>query len=166
LTNDFFWLLVEQLEAEAENVENSVAFDYRIAQILDEAEFGIRPAFPPTFLSARPITMVSDAIKESVEEIRASILETPVIGNYASTNMVKSFLNDEEVIIHGAKMRGISLSSRFLRNLLVPVPRTCLCLSRTGTRATHGTFSQAWTSPVIHLSRSSYWPTTQPIQAN
>jgi len=106
LTNDFFWLLVEQLEAEAENVENSVAFDYRIAQILDEAEFGIRPAFPPTFLSARPITMVSDAIKESVEEIRASILETPVIGNYASTNMVKSFLNDEEVIIHGAKMRG------------------------------------------------------------
>jgi hypothetical protein len=106
LTNGFFWLLVEQLESEAKSVENSVAFDYRISQILDEAEFGIRPAFPPTFLSTYPITEVSDAIKDNVEEIRASILETAVIGNYASTNMVKSYLNDQEVIIHGAELRG------------------------------------------------------------
>lgn len=97
---------MEQLESEANHVENSVAFDYRIAQILDEAEFGIRPPFPPSFLSTHPTTDVSDAIKESVEEIRASILETPVIGNYATTNMVKSYLNDAEVIIHGAMMRG------------------------------------------------------------
>ncbi|KAL3942813.1 MAG: hypothetical protein SGBAC_003051 [Bacillariaceae sp.] len=105
LTNSFFWLLVEQLESEASSVENSVAFDYRLAQILDEAEFGIRPAFSPSFLSVYPITMVSDAIKDNVEEIRASILETPVIGNYASTNMVKTYLSDKEVIIHGAKLR-------------------------------------------------------------
>ncbi|CAJ1948315.1 unnamed protein product [Cylindrotheca closterium] len=105
LTNGFFWLLVEQLELEAKSVENSVAFDYRISQILDEAEFGIRPAFPPSFLSAYPLTKVSDAIKDSVEAIRASLLETAVIGNYASTNMVKTYLNDEEVIIHGANLR-------------------------------------------------------------
>jgi hypothetical protein len=105
LTSPFFGMLVDQLESEAVSVENSVAFDYRISQILEEAKFGTRPSFSPYLRATYPSTNLSEAIKKNANQIKAAVRETPVIGNYASTNIVSAYLDSREAIIHGAKLR-------------------------------------------------------------
>eukprot|EP00980_Cylindrotheca_fusiformis_P012481 scaffold3070_cov128-Cylindrotheca_fusiformis.AAC.6 len=105
LTSPFFDMILEQLESEALFVENSVAFDYRISQILEQAKSGTRPSFPSLLQAIYPSTNLSQAILDNVDEITAAVRETPVLGNYAGTNMVPSYLDSREVILHGAKMR-------------------------------------------------------------
>lgn len=97
--------MVEQLEAEAETVANTIPYDYRISQIVDEVQSGQAPSFsqgeedgeeyhlPATFVS---LMMAYD--------LRNLIRETLVIGNYASTNMVPSYFDQHEVVVHGASI--------------------------------------------------------------
>lgn len=98
-------MIVEQLEAEALSVENSAAFDYRISQILEQAKYGTKPSFSSYLTENFPSTNLSDAIKNNASQLKAAVRETFAIGNYASTNIVPSYLDSREVIIHGAKMR-------------------------------------------------------------
>jgi len=96
---------VEQLEAEAPTVANSIPYDYRIAQIIEEVKSGQ----PPSFLwngeesekHQLPETFVAMALGYNLEEL---FRETFVIGNYASTNMVPDYFNHQEVVVHGANI--------------------------------------------------------------
>lgn len=106
LTSPLFGFLVDQLELEADSVENSVPYDHRIAQIILEANGGPIPTFSPYLLAKYPTRQLSKDIKLHAREIELAVRETPIIGNYASTNIVKAYINSSEAIIHGAFLRN------------------------------------------------------------
>jgi hypothetical protein len=105
LSHPVLELFVEQLEAEAPTVANSIPYDYRIAQIIEEVKSGQPPSFSWNGEESEkhqlPETFVAMALGYNLEEL---FRETFVIGNYASTNMVPDYFNHREVVVHGANI--------------------------------------------------------------
>lgn len=106
LTSPSLEYLIDQLELEADSVENSIPYDLRIAQIILEANGGPKPNFSPQLLAKYPTRQLSKEIKSHAREIESAVRETPIIGNYASTNVVKPYIENSVAIIHGAKLRA------------------------------------------------------------
>ena len=96
LSHPLFNRIVEALESEADTAGNSVAYDFRLSQIIDEAKGGAQALSLPTANYS--------AVFADFENIDDAIRETTLIGNYAGMNMLKSLLNPKEAIIHGAKI--------------------------------------------------------------
>jgi hypothetical protein len=92
--------LVTVLESEAKTAGNTVPYDLRIAQILEEAKTGHQSSFHSSTALPSPPSYSNLFSDVKVEQ---SVRETDLIGNYASTNMVPPYLGSE-IIIHGAKM--------------------------------------------------------------
>ena len=95
--------IVQQLEDEAGTPANSIPYDYRIAQMVEEVQTGKAPLF---FTWAGndhtlPRELFDFMSRFDLEQL---IRETPLMGNYASTNMLPSLIGHDELIIHGARM--------------------------------------------------------------
>lgn len=99
LTHPLFHQIIVQLEHEAGTIANSVPFDYRIRQIIEEAQSGIAPTFHEEH--RLPNILVSAMRQFNLDSL---FRETPLIGNYASTNVMLSSLTGNEVVIHGATL--------------------------------------------------------------
>lgn len=90
LSHPLLEVIVQQLEKEAGTVANSIPYDYRIAQMIEEVQTGMVPSFladdgdVPHRLPRHFIHSMSKF------DLDALIRETSVIGNYASTHMVPS----------------------------------------------------------------------------
>lgn len=97
--------IIEQLEKEADTDANSVPFDYRIAQLVEEVQTGLAPVFflrnKETEDRALSANFISSMAPFNLNQL---IRETPLIGNYASSNVLTSSLNPLEVVIHGARL--------------------------------------------------------------
>jgi hypothetical protein len=108
LTHPLFNRLVTQLELESTTIANSIPYDYRISQIVEECQTSVKPSFPLSGSGVDPAPALSDKFFELSEQFDLDdiIREVPVIGNYASTNMLTSYLDDRETVIHGAKLRS------------------------------------------------------------
>mmetsp|Transcript_61832 Transcript_61832/g.170980 ORF Transcript_61832/g.170980 Transcript_61832/m.170980 type:complete len:224 (-) Transcript_61832:215-886(-) len=108
LSHPLLEVIVRQLENEAGTVANSIPYDYRIAQMIEEVQTGMVPSF---FADDRgiPHRLPRHFIHSmSKFDLDALIRETSVIGNYASTHMVPSYLTQHEVVVHGANMLASS----------------------------------------------------------
>ena len=102
--------LVGQLEVEAPCPYNSIPYDYRMSQMITEGALGIVPKLAPKIMlndDGENITLSDntemfkrwwDAYKD-----QSPIKETPIIHNYAATNLIPRHLGPEYVI-HGAKL--------------------------------------------------------------
>ena len=95
--------LVTALELEAKTAGNTIPYDLRMAQILEEAKTGHRTASiqSPSALPLPP--SYSGLFADLNLDLDQAVRETPRIGNFAATNMVPSYL-ESEIIVHGAKM--------------------------------------------------------------
>jgi hypothetical protein len=107
LTHPFFNRVLEELEVEASTTANSIPYDYRTSQIIEEVKTGVKASFFPYF-EERASSPVSEefvlwAKQFDLDEI---IKEVPAIGNYASTNIVPSYVDAREAVIHGAILRS------------------------------------------------------------
>eukprot|EP00934_Nitzschia_sp_Nitz4_P003863 Nitzschia sp. Nitz4//scaffold121_size67750//7105//9512//NITZ4_006060-RA/size67750-augustus-gene-0.119-mRNA-1//1//CDS//3329534327//3853//frame0 len=104
LTHPLFLAFVEELEDEADTVANFIPYDYRIAQMIEEVHTGVSPKFGK---DGSNYSLPSRFVEQmSLFDLNHLVRETSAIGNYASTNLVPSYYDDFEVIIHGAKMRS------------------------------------------------------------
>ena len=104
--------LVGQLEVEAPCPYNSIPYDYRMSQMITEGALGIVPKLAPKIMlneDGENITLSDntemfkrwwDAYKD-----KSPIKETPIIHNYAATNLIPRHLGPEYVI-HG-KIRKV-----------------------------------------------------------
>jgi hypothetical protein len=108
LTHPLFDRVVTQLELESTTIANSIPYDYRIAQIVEECQTSVKPSFPVSS-GADPAPALSEKFFELSEQfdLEDIIKEVPVIGNYASTNMLTAYLDDRETVIHGANLRSL-----------------------------------------------------------
>ncbi|KAL7535270.1 hypothetical protein ACHAXR_010651 [Thalassiosira sp. AJA248-18] len=102
--------LVGQLEVEAPSPYNSIPYDYRMSQMWVEGTLGIVPDLAPKIMLNEEGEKI--ALSKNVEMFKkwAEIWEkedpfkyTPVIHNYAATNLIPRHLGPE-YIIHGAKL--------------------------------------------------------------
>ena len=124
LTHPLLNHLVEKLESEAYSIGNTVPFDYRISQLIYEAQTGVKPQFH-TYHVKRDIDiplrinpMASQHINADDHDLSPSLLSSwsdkfdfdklirdiPIIGNYARTNLVPELLDEQSYIVHGANM--------------------------------------------------------------
>eukprot|EP00986_Skeletonema_menzelii_P003296 scaffold985_cov145-Skeletonema_menzelii.AAC.11 len=102
--------LVGQLEVEAPCPYNSIPYDYRMSQMWVEGTLGIVPELAPKIMlneEGENITL-SDNINmfkkwADIWEKENPFKYTPVIHNYAATNLIPRHLGPE-YIIHGAKL--------------------------------------------------------------
>ena len=94
--------IVGQLEREANTTGNAIPYDYRIGQMVEEAKHGEQTVFPDFNLPRPNQTALIAFLKD--QPLDALIKETRLIGNYAATNMIPEFFNEDEFIVHGAKM--------------------------------------------------------------
>jgi len=102
--------LVGQLEVEAPCPYNSIPYDYRMSQMWVEGTLGIVPELAPKIMlneEGENITL-SDNINmfkkwADIWEKETPFKYTPVIHNYAATNLIPRHLGPE-YIIHGAKL--------------------------------------------------------------
>ena len=102
--------LVGQLEVEAPCPYNSIPYDYRMSQMWVEGTLGIVPELAPKIMlneEGENITL-SDNINMfnkwgDIWEKETPFKYTPVIHNYAATNLIPRHLGPE-YIIHGAKL--------------------------------------------------------------
>jgi hypothetical protein len=99
--------LVTELEEEALTVANSIPYDYRISQIVEEVKTGTKPSFP-VYSEDDPTPALSYDFIDWMRtfDLAGIIKETPLIGNYASTNMVPAYFDTREVVVHGASLRS------------------------------------------------------------
>jgi len=102
--------LVGQLEVEAPCPYNSIPYDYRMSQMWVEGTLGIVPDLAPKIMlneEGENITLSDniDMFKKWAEiwEREDPFKYTPVIHNYAATNLIPRHLGPE-YIIHGAKL--------------------------------------------------------------
>jgi len=103
LTHPLLEAIVQQLEDEAGTAANSIPFDYRIAQMVEEVETGEVPMF--FTITGNDGALPEDLINVmSAFDLEQLIRETPLMGDYARTNMLPSLIDDDEVVIHGARM--------------------------------------------------------------
>lgn len=78
-------------------------FDYRIAQMVEQFLTGAEPSF--SFTSDGEVLLSENLVAMFRKyDLDTSIRETSLIGDYSSTNIVWSQLNENEVVVHGAKM--------------------------------------------------------------
>ena len=103
-------LLVGQLEVEAPSPVNSFPYDYRMSQIMTEGALGIVPEIAPKILmneDGENITMTNNtalfARWYNKYKDEFPFKETPVIQNFAATNIIPRHIGPE-YIIHGAKL--------------------------------------------------------------
>ena len=102
--------LVGQLEVEAPCPYNSIPYDYRMSQMWVEGTLGIVPELAPKIMlneEGENITL-SDNLEmfkkwADIWEREDPFKYTPVIHNYAATNLIPRHLGPE-YIIHGAKL--------------------------------------------------------------
>mmetsp|Transcript_30290 Transcript_30290/g.65409 ORF Transcript_30290/g.65409 Transcript_30290/m.65409 type:complete len:1736 (-) Transcript_30290:678-5885(-) len=102
--------LVGQLEVEAPCPYNSIPYDYRMSQMWVEGTLGIVPELAPKIMlneEGENITLSSnlEMFKKwaDIWENEDPFKYTPVIHNYAATNLIPRHLGPE-YIIHGAKL--------------------------------------------------------------
>jgi hypothetical protein len=107
LTHPMLNGIVARLEIEAPTAANSIPYDYRVSQIVEEIQSGMVPSiqvYSGTMPALKLPTHLVDFGKTfDLEDI---FRETQVIGNYASTNVVPEYLDEREAIIHGAALRS------------------------------------------------------------
>jgi len=102
--------LVGQLEVEAPCPYNSIPYDYRMSQMCTEGALGVVPELAPKIMlneEGKNITLSdnTETFAKWWDQHSAStpFKETPVIHNYAATNLIPRHLGPE-YIIHGAKL--------------------------------------------------------------
>jgi len=102
--------LVGQLEVEAPCPYNSIPYDYRMSQMVTEGALGTVPELAPKIMlneEGENITLSdnTESFGKWWDQHSAStpFKETPVIHNYAATNLIPRHLGPE-YIIHGAKL--------------------------------------------------------------
>lgn len=90
---------------EAKTVANSIPYDYRISQMIEEATTGVAPSFNP-YPGTDPLPSKSEKLQSwsNMFDLNEVVREVSVFGNYANTNMVRAYLDDREFIMHGANM--------------------------------------------------------------
>ena len=102
--------LVGQLEVEAPCPYNSIPYDYRMSQMVVEGAMGIVPELAPKIMLNEEGENIT--LSNNTEMFRKwwdmhsddrPFKETPVIHNYAATNLIPRHLGPE-YIIHGAKL--------------------------------------------------------------
>jgi hypothetical protein len=93
--------IVKQLEEEAHTAANSIPYDYRIAQMVDEVLTGEQPGFFAGDYSSSRLPDHFTAFMEQFD-LEQVIRETQLIGDYSSTNILSSQVRPQEVVIHGA----------------------------------------------------------------
>lgn len=94
--------LVTALEQEAHTAGNTVPYDLRMTQILEEVQTG-QPV-PIESVSGLPLPPAHSGLLSDLDvDLQQAIRGTNLIGNYTATNLVPDFL-DSEVIVHGAFM--------------------------------------------------------------
>jgi hypothetical protein len=139
LSSPFLEVIVEQLESEASTVANSIPYDYRIAQIIEEVQTGQGPSFGWAENNGEEHRLPRSFVDWMGQfDLESLIRETSVIGNYASTHIVSSYLSQEEVVIHGASMLvswdstrlGVSTSQPFSLCLIFEMALTISPFSR------------------------------------
>ena len=107
-------VIVSKLESEIGTAGNAVPFDYRIAQVLHEAQTGSSPDFP-TYdgftVGARRIPLPEPLRADSdsfavwmryLGRLGELFRDTSVLANYARTNMVPDLFDRDAYIVHGA----------------------------------------------------------------
>ena len=109
VTHPLLEVLINRLEEEANTPFNTIPYDYRISQIMAEAETGTTPEIPIKIKesysgkrwneSVSSITNIFKSVQQYIS--KAPIKQTSLIANYAATNIVTSHIG-EEYIIHGA----------------------------------------------------------------
>lgn len=102
--------LVGQLEVEAACPYNSIPYDFRMSQMWIEGTMGIVPKLAPAIMlddEGKNITLSNNTAQfmKWADEWKHGhpFKETPVIHNYAATNLIPRHLGPE-YIIHGAKL--------------------------------------------------------------
>jgi len=102
--------LVGQLEVEAPCPYNSIPYDYRMSQMWIEGTMSIVPKLSPQIMldeEGKNITLSNNTAMfnkwADVWKDEHPFKETPVIHNYAATNLIPRHLGPE-YIIHGAKL--------------------------------------------------------------
>eukprot|EP00545_Synedropsis_sp_CCMP1620_P000295 CAMPEP_0119003900 /NCGR_PEP_ID=MMETSP1176-20130426/829_1 /TAXON_ID=265551 /ORGANISM="Synedropsis recta cf, Strain CCMP1620" /LENGTH=919 /DNA_ID=CAMNT_0006955545 /DNA_START=86 /DNA_END=2845 /DNA_ORIENTATION=- len=102
--------LVGQLEVEAPCPYNSIPYDYRMSQMVVEGAMGIVPELAPKIMlneEGENITLSNNTEMFTkwwdMHSADTPFKETPVIHNYAATNLIPRHLGPE-YIIHGAKL--------------------------------------------------------------
>jgi len=102
--------LVGQLEVEAPCPYNSIPYDFRMSQMVTEGRFGIVPKLATKIMlneDGQNITLSDNTAMFakwwSMWGDQHPMKETPVIHNYAATNLIPRHLG-EEYVIHGAKL--------------------------------------------------------------
>ena len=102
--------LVGQLEVEAPCPYNSIPYDYRMSQMWIEGTMGIVPQLAPAIMlndEGQNITLSNNTAQFTkwgdLWKGDHPFKETPVIHNYAATNLIPRHLGPE-YIIHGAKL--------------------------------------------------------------
>jgi hypothetical protein len=102
--------LVGQLEVEAPCPYNSIPYDYRMSQMVVEGAMGIVPELAPKIMlneEGENITLSNNTEMFTkwwdMHQDEKPFKETPVIHNYAATNLIPRHLGPE-YIIHGAKL--------------------------------------------------------------
>ena len=107
LNHPLFNEIVYELEIESSTAANSIPFDYRISQMILEAQRGITTTFHD-YANSNLTSMENGRFNSWKErfDLEKSVRETSVIGNYASTNMVPEYFDVTEFVVHGAKIRS------------------------------------------------------------
>ena len=102
--------LVGQLEVEAPCPYNSIPYDYRMSQMVVEGAMSIVPELAPKIMlneEGENITLSNNTEMFTkwwdMHSADTPFKETPVIHNYAATNLIPRHLGPE-YIIHGAKL--------------------------------------------------------------
>lgn len=113
ISHPLLTILVNRLEEESNTPYNAIPYDYRISQIMVEAETGIIPEIPEKIWNKQkengwekhiaPIEIFVDSVEKFIP--KNPIKETKLIANYAATNVLSSHIGNE-VIIHGATVHG------------------------------------------------------------
>lgn len=134
LTHPLFLGVLAQLESEASTVANSIPYDYRIAQIVVEVDYGVEASFVRFDADTPPVLPLPSRFTSWAKRYNSSdlITETVLIGNYASTDVVPEFFRYQGAVVHGAILHSawedsnLGVSGQFENKLKV----TCLGLYR------------------------------------
>jgi hypothetical protein len=107
LTHPMLQRIVARLEIEAQTSANSIPYDYRVSQIIEEMQTGVMPSIP-LYFGIMPALKLPKHLVDfgKTFDLDSTVRETRVIGNYASTNIVQEYFDEEDAIIHGAALRS------------------------------------------------------------